>query len=297
MVERETWQGLMPAMAAEFLGAFYSGQCAAPTIFFSTHHIVRVRPFSPHSCFAYSNLYISPTGSALFIFIACGAAMTTTGFKTTGTLQLGIALTFGWTIIVIAWSIGHISGGHLNFAVTFALVVVQKISVMRGIMYFIGQFFGGLVGIGILKAVTPAAYLKSCFAANMLQIDITPGQALLIEAILTGFLLFVVSAAADEGKTNQTMVPVAIGFAITACHLVGLPITGCSINPPRSFASAAAASGIPGCPVWDNHWVFWVGPLGGGAAMAVLYEYVFLNNANKLGGLKNNLISMYKKIF
>jgi MIP family channel proteins len=223
--------------------------------------------------------------------------MTTVGFKTTGTLQLGIALTFGWTIIVIAWSIGHISGGHLNFAVTFSFVLVRKISVLRGIMYFFGQFFGGLVGIGVLKAVTPQRYLQSCFAANMLQVDIHPGQALLIEAILTGFLLFVVNAAADSGKTNQTIVPVAIGFAITACHLVGLPITGCSINPTRSFASAAAASGIPGCPVWENHWVFWAGPLIGGAAASLMYEYVFLDDASKLKGLKNDLSSMYKKIF
>jgi MIP family channel proteins len=236
-------------------------------------------------------------GSALFIFIACGAAMTTTNFKTTGTLQMGIALTFGWTIIVIAWSIGHISGGHLNFAVTFSFVVLRKITVLRGIMYFIGQFFGGLVGIGLLKLVTPQEYLKSCFASNMLQVDINPGQALLIEAIMTGFLLFVVNAAADNSKSNQTFVPVAIGFAITACHLVGLPITGCSINPTRSFASAAAASNVPGCDVWTHHWVFWLGPLMGGAAMSLVYEFIFLDEGSKLKGLRDGLSSMYKKIF
>ncbi len=77
-----------------------------------------------------------------------------------GLLQIGISLTFGWTIIVIAWSIGHISGGHLNFAVTFAFVLLRKITVLRGIMYFFGQFFGGLVGIGLLKSITPPHMFK-----------------------------------------------------------------------------------------------------------------------------------------
>ena len=103
-----------------------------------------------------------------------------------------------------------------------------------------------------------AFWHQSCFAANVLQVDIAPGQGMIIEMILTAFLLFVVNAAADSSKANQTFVPVAIGFAITACHLVGIPLTGCSINPTRSFASAVAASSIPGCNVWDNHYIFWV---------------------------------------
>eukprot|EP00455_Lapot_gusevi_P046815 TRINITY_DN622_c0_g1_i2.p1 TRINITY_DN622_c0_g1~~TRINITY_DN622_c0_g1_i2.p1 ORF type:complete len:279 (+),score=118.02 TRINITY_DN622_c0_g1_i2:62-898(+) len=239
-------------------------------------------------------------GSACFIFIACGAALTTVSFKSAGMMQIGIALSFGWTIIVIAWSIGHISGGHLNFAVTFSFVILRKITVLRGIMYFLGQFFGGLVGIGMLKMLAPYSFNASCFAANTLQVDIRPGQALVVEIILTGFLLFVVNAAADASKSNQTFVPVAIGMAITACHLLGLPITGCSINPTRSFASAVAASTIPECKPWDNHWIFWIGPLAGGAGASILYEYVFLNDAHKLKGqvynFRDALVGMYKKI-
>ena len=118
-----------------------------------------------------------------------------------------------------------------------------------------------------------------------------------VEVVLTAFLLFVVNAAADNSKSNQTFVPVAIGFAITACHLVGLPITGCSINPTRSFASAAAASGVPGCNVWQDHWIFWLGPLAGGVGASVMYEYIFLDDAKALKGMRENLVSMYKKIF
>ena len=235
-------------------------------------------------------------GSIVFVFIACGAAMNQ--YKTLGMSQIAIALCFGWTIIVVAWSIGHISGGHLNFAVTFAFMVLRKITVLRGLMYFVAQLLGGLIGIAFLKAITPPA-LAGCYAMNDLGDTVTPFEGFCVEAILTGFLLFVVSAAADSAKSNQTFVPVAIGFAITACHLVALPITGCSINPTRSFASAAAASSVDGCNPWTNHYIFWFGPLLGGTASAVVYHFFFLNNAQKIReqiqGVSDSLSGMYKK--
>lgn len=99
--------------------------------------------------------------------------------------------------------------------------------------------------------------LQSCFAANFIHSELTVGHAFITEFILTFFLMFVVMAACDSNKSNQTLVPFAIGMAVLCAHMVGLPITGCSINPTRSFASAAAASGV--CDgAWDGHWVFWV---------------------------------------
>jgi aquaporin Z len=97
-------------------------------------------------------------GSALFVFIACGAGMTTVGYKSAGASSIGIALTFGMTIFVIAYSIGHISGGHLNFAVTFTFAVLRKISILKCGLYFLAQFIGGLIGIGFLKLVTPVPW-------------------------------------------------------------------------------------------------------------------------------------------
>jgi glycerol uptake facilitator-like aquaporin len=126
-------------------------------------------------------------------------------------------------------------------------------------MYFLAQFIGGLIGIGFLKLITPKPWWSSCFANNFVHEDLTVGHAFVAEFILTFLLMWVVMAACDTTKSNQTLVPFAIGCAVFVCHMVGIPITGCSINPTRSFASAAAASGVPGCETaWKNHWVFWV---------------------------------------
>lgn len=212
-------------------------------------------------------------GSALFIFIACGAGMTTVGYHSNGAQQIGIALTFGMSIFVLCYSIGHISGGHLNFAVTFTFAVLRKISILKCVLYFFAQFLGGLIGIGFLKLVTPLEWWSSCFAINFIHDELTSGHAFVVEFILTFFLMFVVMAACDSNKSNQTLVPLAIGMAVFCAHMIALPITGCSINPTRTFASSAAASGLSQCPnAWDSQWVFWFGPILGALAGGVLYE-------------------------
>lgn len=229
-------------------------------------------------------------GSGLFVFIACGAGMTTVGYHATGASTIGIALAFGMSIFVIAYSIGHISGGHLNFAVTLTFAVLRKISILKCVLYFLAQFIGGLIGIGFLKLVTPKGWWTSCFAANFVHEELTVGHAFITEFILTFFLMFVVMAACDSNKSNQTLVPLAIGMAVFCAHMLGLPITGCSINPTRTFASAAAASGLEQCPTaWQGHWVFWFGPILGALAGGVLYEYCFHEGGYKV----DRLIDMY----
>ena len=197
-------------------------------------------------------------GSALFVFIACGSAMTTVGYNVQGVAIIGIALTFGFTIFVLCYTIGHISGGHLNFAVTFTFAVLRKISILKAGLYFLAQFFGGLIGIGFLKLITPHKWWVSCFASNVVNSQLTVGHAFVAEFILTFMLMWVVMAACDSSKSNQTLVPLAIGMAVFIAHMIGIPIDGCSINPTRTFASAAAASGVDGCDAWAKHWVFWV---------------------------------------
>ena len=214
-------------------------------------------------------------GSALFVFVACGAGMTTVKYTFVGSTTIGIALAFGMTITVLCYSIGHISGGHLNFAVTLTMCVLRRISIMRAAFYFLGQLIGGLIGIGFLKAVTPLSWWSSCFAVQSIQPELTVMHALVTEVILTFFLMFVVMAACDSQKSNQTLVPLAIGLAVFCAHMIGLPIDGCSINPTRTFASAAAASGVSGCDAWANHWVFWFGPLMGAVLAGGVYEYCF----------------------
>lgn len=225
-------------------------------------------------------------GSALFVFVACGAGMTTVNYQAIGNVVIGIALTFGFMIFVLCFMIGHISGGHLNFAVTLTFFILRKISPLKCILYFLAQFLGGLVGIGFLKLITPLPWWKSCFANNFVRDGVSTGQAFLVEFILTFFLMFVVQAACDSKKSNQTLVPLAIGMAVFVCHMMAIPITGCSINPTRSFASSAAASGVDGCSnAWTNHWVFWFGPLFGAATGGILYEYVYWEGGYKVDAL------------
>ena len=190
-------------------------------------------------------------GSALFVFIACGSAMTTVGFQIKGNAAIGIALTFGFTIFVLAYTIGHISGGHLNFAVTFTFCLLRKISILKCGLYFLAQFFGGLIGIGFLKLITPlswwnvrstarrtrsrartcalvhglarglwcaplpfahsapavgvrctALFPQSCFAANVVQGELTVGHAFVAEFILTFMLMWVVMVRGAQQRSD-----------------------------------------------------------------------------------------------
>ncbi len=227
-------------------------------------------------------------GSALFVFVACGSA-TTVQYQIKNNATLGIALTFGLAIFVLAYTIGPISGGHLNFAVTFTFCLLRKISILKCVLYFLAQLLGGLVGIGFLKLITPISWWKNCFASNFVNSELTVGHAFVTEFILTFFLMFVIMAACDTSKSNQTLVPFAIGMAVFCAHMVGIPITGCSINPTRTFASAAAASDVDGCTPWNSHWVYWFGPIFGASTAGIVYEYCFNSGGYKV----DMLIDMY----
>ena len=157
---------------------------------------------------------------------------------------------FIFKITALAFTIGHISGGHINFAVTFAFVLSGRISPLRGTGYFFGQFTGGMVGAFGLKYLMPLKF-AGCYAANAVSSAITLNQAFFMEFFLTFFLLFVVSAATDSQKSEKQgiLTPLAIGLCIYCCHIIGIPFTGTSINPTRSFASAVAASGVAGMTI------------------------------------------------
>jgi len=232
--------------------------------------------------------------SAIFVFVSCGCGINAADtFKTPGSQVIAISLCFGVTIFVLAFMIGHISGGHMNPVVSVCFVLLRKISPLRGIMYVVAQFFGMLIGVAFLRACTPSEkFGTGCFAANFVHEGLTNGEAFLSEIILTFFLMMTICAATDSNKSNQTLVPLAIGFAITCCHLMSMPLTGTSLNPTRSFASAAVASNVPGCEfVWGAHWVFWFGPFFGGILGSVLYEFVFHDGGAKF----ESLIGMYRR--
>lgn len=236
-------------------------------------------------------------GCCFFLFMACGMAMSTVGWQQPGSVQIGIALSFGFTIFVLAFTIGHISGGHLNTAVTVSFMAARKISVRRGLMYIVAQIFGGLLGAGLLRWWVPHKFSElTCVASNTLAQDVGIGQAFGLEFVLTFFLLVVVNAASDSSKSNTTLVPLAIGYAVTVAHLCAIPLTGCSINPMRSFASAFVSLGVEGCGrVWTHHWIFWLAPILGGISGTFCYNY-FFNMEQGVPRLTDGLLTMYSAV-
>jgi len=229
--------------------------------------------------------------SAIFIFAACGAAIATTRFALPGNITIDIALAFGFALIALCYAIGHISGGHLNCVVSFCFALAGKITWTRAFAYFFAQWLGGMVGAAFLRLISPPAWKADCLASNRIASFITPGQGLVVEIILTFFLMLVINAAADNSKSNQMMVPVAIGFSVSASHMLAIPLTGTSLNPTRSFASAAVSSTWAECTdVFNNHWVFWLGPMLGGILATLIYEFVFLER-----GQSSTLEAQYVK--
>jgi len=207
----------------------------------------------------------------LFIFLGAGTVVVTGGLMKEGLTSarlVAIALAHGLAIALLVSATAKLSGGHINPAVTFGAILTGKISVNQGIMYVVAQLVGAVVGALLLKGVIPAA-AQGNLGAHGLGSGITAGGGLLAEIVLTFALVFVVFATAIDPKGLGHLAPAAIGLTVLVDHLVGVPVTGASMNPARSFGPALAAG------AWDNHWVFWIGPLIGGGLAALVYEFLF----------------------
>jgi len=182
-----------------------------------------------------------------------------------------LAMVFGVTIFVLVYVAAAFSGGHLNPAVSLAFVITKKISLLRFFLYVAAQLSGATVGAALVRAMDQVATVSSKGGTNRLITGIPESTAWAMECILTCALVLVVFAATDGRRAQNTahlpvLAPMAIGFTVLICHLVALPIDGCSVNPARSFGTSAAVN------IWDYQWIFWVGPLSGAIIAAFLYE-------------------------
>jgi len=221
-------------------------------------------------------------GTMLLCIVGCGSALNwKTSFDVTQ-----ISLAFGLAVMAIATFTGGVSGGNLNPAVSLGLMVGGELEVLKGLLYIVVQVIGAIVGVGVLKAVTPVAQ-QDGFGANGINsfdvglldaagkptaVAVTAGGAVLIEAILTMMLVLVVYGSAVDPKTKAApgVAPLLIGLTVAAAHLVCITYTGTSINPARSVGSAVFAKGAGA-----GLWIFWVGPMVGGAVGGLLYTFVF----------------------
>ena len=206
----------------------------------------------------------------LFVFLGAGAAVSTAmvgGEAMTPERLIAIALAHGLAIAVLVAATARVSGGHINPAVTVAAVVTRKIGLAKGVMYVVGQLVGAVAGAYLLVAVIPEASQGS-LGAHALGVDVGPG--LVVEMVLTFALVFVIFATAMDPGGPAHLAPFAIGITVMVDLFIGVPLTGASMNPARSFGPALAAG------EWADHWVYWVGPIVGAIVAAVLYEVVYI---------------------
>lgn len=222
------------------------------------------------------NKYIAEMfGTFWLVLGGCGSVVLAAGFPDVGIGLLGVALAFGLTVLTMAFAIGHISGCHLNPAVTVGLWVGGRFSAKDVIPYIVFQVIGGVIAAAILYVIASGQasfdVAASGFAANGFG-DHSPGgysltAALVSEVVMTAMFLLVIMGATDN-RAPQGFAPIAIGLCLTLIHLISIPVTNTSVNPARSTAVAL----FVGDWAISQLWLFWLAPIVGGALGALIYR-------------------------
>jgi aquaporin-4 len=187
-----------------------------------------------------------------------------------------IALAHGAAVGLMVYAFGHISGAHINPAVTIPMMITKKISVGDGIGYIIFQLIGAVVAAFSLKAILPELGAKVNFGtqggpSELLNSSIMAG--ITVEIILTFFLVTVIFLTAVHKKAPAGIHGISIGGMVFLLHIVGVPLTGASMNPARTFGPAVVSG------FWELHWLYWLAPIVGGIIAGVIMNYVFVNKA------------------
>lgn len=204
-------------------------------------------------------------GSFVLVLFACGTAAVVGCSAENGTGYLLTALAFGLVIVAMAYSIGNVSGCHINPAVSIAMLVSGKMNIKDFVGYVIAQFAGSIAGAAVLMALVGK---ESGLGANALYND-NIGLSILVEVILT--FVFVIAILGVTSKTeNSAVAGIVIGLSLTLVHILGISFTGTSVNPARSFGPALFVGG----DALANVWVFIVAPLVGGVLAALCYKFL-----------------------
>ncbi|XP_066931174.1 aquaporin AQPAn.G-like [Clytia hemisphaerica] len=206
----------------------------------------------------------------MLLFLLCVTTVALHGTKdnqSANNVEAGLGIAFG--ITTLAQAFGHVSGGHLNPAVTLGLVVGGRTPIIRGFFYIAAQMVGAIAGSGITYGCTPEA-ARATLGVNAVAEGVRVGHAFTLEMLFTFILVFFVLSVTDPIKKvepyGQTL---GIGICIWVAHVCLIPYTNCSINPARSFGPAVIMDS------WKDHWIFWIGPFVGGLVAALLYSCIF----------------------
>ncbi len=215
-------------------------------------------------------------GTFWLVLGGCGSAVLAAAFPVVGIGLLGVALAFGLTVLTMAFAIGHISGCHLNPAVTLGLCIGKRFPAKEVAPYWVAQVIGAVVAAAVLFVIASGKAgfdVSGGFAANGYAAH-SPGgysltSALMTEVVLTCFFLLVILGATDR-RAPVGLAPVAIGLCLTLIHLISIPVTNTSVNPARSTGQAIFVGG------WalGQLWLFWLAPLVGGAIGGIVYPLI-----------------------
>ncbi|HUJ31354.1 MAG TPA: aquaporin [Candidatus Acidoferrum sp.] len=216
-------------------------------------------------------------GTFAVVFIAAGSICADQYLRAadqTGISLLGAALAYGLATAVMVTAVGHISGGHLNPAVTIGFWVTKRLSTLQSIFYAAAQLLGAVAAGYLLAAIVPEQVWRPvALGTPDLVSDVTRWHGMLLEAVLSFLVVFVFFATVVDAKgAFHKVAGFAVGLTVTIGVLFGAPFTGGAMNPARVFGTAVAARHF------QNHGVFWVGPLFGGVVASVVYDRLFLRD-------------------
>ena len=219
-------------------------------------------------------------GTFWLVLGGCGSAVLAAGFPEVGIGWVGVSLAFGLTVLTMAFAIGHISGCHLNPAITIGLWYGGRFQASQIIPYIIAQVLGGIAAGGVLYIIAsgqPGFDLAGGFASNGYGEHSPGGYSLLAasvtEVVMTMMFLIVILGATDK-RAPAALAPIAIGLCLTLIHLISIPVTNTSVNPARSTGVALFEGG------WaiKQLWLFWVAPIVGGVLGAIVYRFIGSKN-------------------
>jgi aquaporin Z len=214
-------------------------------------------------------------GTFWLVFGGCGSAVLAAAFPEVGIGLLGVSLAFGLTVLTMAYAIGHVSGCHLNPAVSLGLWAGKRFPAKELAPYIAAQVIGAIIGALVLYVIASGkpGFEVGGFAANGFA-EHSPGQysllaSLVAEVVLT-FMFLIIILGATDGRAPKGFAPIAIGLGLTLIHLIGIPVTNLSVNPARSTGPALMVGG------WaiSQLWLFWVAPILGAIAAGFSYKWI-----------------------